>query len=99
MLSGSLTKAANTASCGVSALDLPFFINPPFMRCRLARRDEDQPLLRPIGTPGRSPGTFAMLAYQDAIPEKVHPQIDITFPAAQKDAPPVKALYELKERC
>jgi hypothetical protein len=40
-----------------------------------------------------------MLAYEDAIPNGLNPKIEIVFPSINKDGPPVKELYELKERC
>jgi hypothetical protein len=52
-----------------------------------------------VGTPGIGAGTFAMLAYEGTIPENAHPKVEITFPKKTPDSPPVKQLYELKERC
>jgi hypothetical protein len=52
-----------------------------------------------VGTPGIGSGTFAMLAYEGTIPENAHPKVEITFPKKTPDSPPVKQLYELKERC
>ena len=52
-----------------------------------------------VGTPGFGPGTFAMLAYQDCIPTDAYPKAEVTFAPKKPGDPPVKALYELKERC
>jgi hypothetical protein len=52
-----------------------------------------------VGTPGLGAGTLAMLAYQDTIPDAVVPHVEVLFPAVKADDPPVRELYELKERC
>jgi hypothetical protein len=52
-----------------------------------------------IATPGLGAGTTAYLFYDGTIPENVHPHVEITYPAAKPGAPPLKRLYELKERC
>lgn len=52
-----------------------------------------------IATPGLGAGTTAYLLYEGTVPEKVHPRVEITYPPAQPGGPPIKRLYELKERC
>ena len=52
-----------------------------------------------IGTPGVGPGTFAMLKYEGTIPEGKHPKLAATYRPKDQSRPPVKELYELKERC
>jgi hypothetical protein len=52
-----------------------------------------------VGTPGRGPGTFAMLAYEGTIPDEANPRVEIVFPAAKEGTPAVRELYELKQRC
>ena len=52
-----------------------------------------------IGTPGRGPGTTAFYAYEDLIPPDVKPVITATFASNKPDAPPVRELYEIKQRC
>lgn len=52
-----------------------------------------------VGTPGLGAGTTAYLCYAGAVPENVHPRIEITYPPAKPGEPPLKRLYELKERC
>jgi hypothetical protein len=73
---------------------ITFFGPPP--RLRIGRQ-EDVVLM--IGTPGRGPGTFATLAYEDTVPKQAHPQIEVAWPAGKPDNPPVRERYELKERC
>jgi hypothetical protein len=51
-----------------------------------------------VGTRGVGPGTFAYLGYE-AIPETVHPKLAVTFTPKDASKPPVKELFELKERC
>ncbi len=63
------------------------------------RLERDQDLVLCVGTPGAGPGTFAMIDYADTIPEKAFPRVEITFPAKSAMGPPVRDLYELKERC
>jgi hypothetical protein len=60
-------------------------------------REEDFVLV--VGTPGRGAGTFAMLDYEDTIPEKALPKAEITLTAKEPGRPPPKELHELKERC
>jgi hypothetical protein len=52
-----------------------------------------------IGTRGLGAGTTAYLFYADTVPENVHPRVEITYPPAKPGEPPLKHLYELKERC
>lgn len=52
-----------------------------------------------VGAPGDGPGTLAMLGYEGTIPKTAFPLAEITFPPAQPGEEPVKAKYELKERC
>jgi hypothetical protein len=61
--------------------------------------DRDNDLFLVVGTPGRGPGTFAMIAYEDTIPAKAVPKVEIQFLAARDKGPPVRELYELKQRC
>ena len=52
-----------------------------------------------VGTPGRGPGTFAMVKYEGTIPDDKHPTIEATYRPKDASRQPVKELYELKERC
>jgi hypothetical protein len=60
-------------------------------------RDNDVVLV--VGTPGRGPGTFAMLAYEETVPRAADPTVEVVFPAAREGDPPVRQRYELKQRC
>lgn len=59
-------------------------------------RDNDLVLV--VGSPGRGPGTLAMLAYDGTIPDAARPKVEVAWPAA-KGGEPVKELYELPLRC
>ncbi len=52
-----------------------------------------------VGTPGRGKGTFVSTAYEGVVPPDVHPRAEIAFPAQKPGDPPVKTVFELKERC
>jgi hypothetical protein len=56
-------------------------------------------LILSVGTPGVGPGTTAYCDYEEFIPEKLNPQVEITFPPMTAGEPSLKQLYELKERC
>jgi hypothetical protein len=60
-------------------------------------RDSDLVLV--VGTPGLGAGTFAKLAYDQTIPDAAVPRVEVLFPPAIEGDPPVRELYELKERC
>jgi len=75
-------------------LQVTFYGGKPALRLG---RDNDLVLV--VGTPGHGPGTFAMLGYEETIPEKVFPRADILFPAARQGAPPFRERFELKQRC
>jgi hypothetical protein len=52
-----------------------------------------------LGTPGRGPGTLAMVKYEDTVPPGKHPKLDATFRPKDPAREAVRELYELKERC
>jgi hypothetical protein len=52
-----------------------------------------------VGTPGRGQGTFVFIGYEGAVPADLFPRAEITFPPRRPGDAPVKAVYELKERC
>lgn len=52
-----------------------------------------------VGTPGLGPGTTALVAYEGFIPRDAHPRVEIEFPPERQGSPPLRQLYELKERC
>jgi hypothetical protein len=52
-----------------------------------------------VGTPGVGPGTFAMVRYEDTIPEDAKPVAEVTYQPAKPGDPPVKEKYEVKGRC
>ncbi len=74
-------------------LQVAFFAAKPTWR-----GGASQDLILCLGTPGRGPGTFAMVKYEGTIPQGKHPKIQATY-RPRKGGEPVKELYELKERC
>jgi hypothetical protein len=52
-----------------------------------------------VGTPGLGAGSFAYIGYEGAIPDNITPRIEISFPSRKPGGPPVRASYELAERC
>ena len=75
-------------------LCITFYGRAPTLR--LAR---DNDLILMVGTPGRGPGTFAMLCYQDTMPEKAYPKVEVIYPPGESKGMLVKEVYELKQRC
>jgi hypothetical protein len=78
------------------------FGGPWQMQCRpqnrlMAGREAD--LMFSLGTPGLGVGTTAHLYYEETVPPNVHPRVEITYPPAKAGEPPLKRLYELKDRC
>ena len=63
------------------------------------RRERAADCILALGTPGLGSGTFAMIGYEGVIPDSVYPKVEVTYAPAKGGAPPVKALYELKQRC
>jgi hypothetical protein len=51
-----------------------------------------------LGTPGIGPGSVVYTSYENMVPEKLFPRVEIIFPPRPGE-PPLKELYELKERC
>jgi WD40 repeat protein len=52
-----------------------------------------------VGTPGVGPGSTAAIAYNKAIPDKLIPRAEITFPPLSADGEPIKRVYDLTRRC
>ena len=52
-----------------------------------------------VGTPGTGPGSFAMLGYQDTIPEEAKPVAELALHSAQPGGPPIKEKITIKSRC
>jgi WD40 repeat protein len=60
-------------------------------------RDSD--LVLSIGTPGLGAGTAAFVAYEDLVPERLMPVVEVTYPPKNPGEPGITQRYELKERC
>jgi hypothetical protein len=88
------TPAAAPAVFLGGPLQVTFYAERPTLR---VGRSSDFVLV--VGTPGVGPGTFAMIAYEDTIPPAVKPVAELTLPPAKPGAPPVKAKFEIKDRC
>jgi hypothetical protein len=93
-LTGVLTFASKPADAPVVHFDGPltvtFFGELPTLR--IGRTTD---FVLAVGTPGRGPGTLAMLGYQDTVPATVRPKVEVRWPGE----PPIKEFFELKERC
>jgi hypothetical protein len=92
-LGGVLTFAESPAAAPVIHFDGPlqisFYGDLPQMKIG---RSTDFVLV--VGTAGIGSGTFALLAYHDAIPADVRPKATITWPGG---SPP--EVLELNQRC
>jgi hypothetical protein len=97
-LSGPLVPSATPAEAPIIHFGGPLQITFSDHRPTL-RRNRATELQLVVGTPGLGAGTFAAVGYEDTIPASVHPKCAFTFPPAKAGAPPVKKLFELKERC
>jgi hypothetical protein len=97
-LNGVLQFAAKPADAPVihlgGPLEITFFAELPTLRV-----GRDSELMLVVGTPGVGPGTFAMLHYEDTIPESAKPVAEITYQPARPGAKPLKELFEIKDRC
>ena len=63
------------------------------------RRERSTECTLAVGTPGLGAGTFAAIGYEGVIPRSAYPTAEVTYVPAKEGVPPVKKLYELKERC
>ena len=97
-VNGPLVLAAKAADAPIihfgGPLAVSFFVETPSFR-----RERAADCILAVGTPGLGAGTFAMIGYEGVIPESVNPTAEITYAPLKKGSPPVKTLYELKERC
>jgi hypothetical protein len=75
-------------------LQVTFYGERPALR--IGRENE---LVLVVGTPGVGPGTFAMVRYQDTIPESATPVAEITYPPTKPGVPPLRKRLEIKNRC
>jgi hypothetical protein len=97
-LAGLLQFAAKPADAPVihlgGPLEITFYFGLPSLR--VGRESE---LILVVGTPGVGPGTFAMLDYEDTIPESARPVAEITYQPAKPREKPLKERFEIKDRC
>jgi hypothetical protein len=75
-------------------LQVTFYAEPPAIR--VGRESE---FVLVVGTPGIGPGTFAMVGYQDTIPETAKPVADLVLPGEKSGVPPVRDKCIIKGRC
>ena len=52
-----------------------------------------------IGTPGLGADTFARIECEESMPKSVWPTAEIDFPSEREGQPPLRQLFELRERC
>lgn len=62
------------------------------------RPDSETDVVTVVGTPGKGPGTFASIGYEDVIPESIHPNaiLEVTSLATGQTT---KTEFELGHRC
>ncbi|MCI0462301.1 MAG: hypothetical protein L0Z62_35565 [Gemmataceae bacterium] len=75
-------------------LQITFYLERPTLR--VGRGGE---FILVVGTPGVGPGTFAMVVYQDTIPEDAKPVAEFSLPAARSGDPPIQEKVTITDRC
>ncbi|MBI3407063.1 MAG: hypothetical protein HY040_01740 [Planctomycetes bacterium] len=65
-------------------------------QCTVGREEE---LYLGIATPGLGAGATAFFCYEELIPAKAFPVVEIAYPSSGEGKPPVRELYEIKDRC
>ena len=97
-IDGPLVLAVKAAEAPIihfgGLLAVTFYSDVPTLR-----RDRPTQCTLAVGTPGLGVGTFAAIGYDEVIPESVHPTVEVTYPPLKAGSPPIKKLYELKNRC
>lgn len=97
-LNGTLRFGESSAKAPIvhlgGPLQVTFYGELPTLR--IGRETE---LFLCVGTPGDGPGTFAMICYEDTIPESAKPVAEIAYPATKPEGAPLRETFELKERC
>ncbi len=97
-LNGALFFADAPADASVvhlgGPLQVTFYAELPTMRV-----DRKSDIVLVVGAPGQGPGTLAMIKYDGTIPEVAKPMVQIEYTAGKPGGPPVKELYEIKDRC
>jgi hypothetical protein len=97
-ISGPLVLAKKAADAPIIHLGGPLAVS--FLReTPSLRRGRSTLWTLTVGTPGLGAGTFATIGYEGAIPDSAYPTAEVTYSPAKPGSPPVKKLYELKERC
>lgn len=75
-------------------VEITFYRGLPTLR---AGRESELFLI--AGIRGIGPGAFAILDYEDSIPESAKPTVELILPPAKVGDPPIKERWEIKERC
>jgi hypothetical protein len=63
------------------------------------RIGRDTEMILAVGSPGLGNGTTTFVGYDDLIPDGANPKAEVTFPGGKPGDPPIRELYELKQRC
>jgi hypothetical protein len=74
--------------------EVTFYGSRPALR---AGRESDLVLV--VGSAGVGPGTFAMVEYEDTIPNSAKPSAELILPPLKAGALPHKENFEIKSRC
>lgn len=97
-VNGPLVLTAKAADAPIIHFGGPLAVSF-FMEIPSFRRERTAICVLAVGTHGLGTGTFATIGYEGVIPESVYPTAEITYAPLKAGSPPVKTLYELKERC
>jgi hypothetical protein len=97
-LDGALQFADTPASAPVIHVGGPLQVTLYAQRPSL-RVGRSQELVLVVGTPGVGGGTFAMLGYEETIPEGIKPLADLSFKAASPATSPLRQTVVIKDRC
>jgi len=52
-----------------------------------------------VGTPGLGAKANVYVDYEELIPQTAHPSVEIVYPSETAGDPPIRELYELRDRC
>jgi hypothetical protein len=93
---GILQFAARPQDASIIHFGGPWTFAPDGQQKLVRGRNED--LALKLGTPGRGPGTFACICYDNLIPNSAKPKLRVEYPLDSGDKPLVQS-YILEDRC
>jgi hypothetical protein len=93
---GILQFAARPEDASIIHLGGPWTFGPDGEQKLVRGRNED--LALKLGTPGRGPGTFACICYDNLIPHPAKPKLRVEYPL-ESGVKPLVGSYILEDRC